>query len=67
MDVVIMKKETLYLILLILLLIIGMTYTLLTGGSKSRHGYGQSTGASSHVASCYGSPCKTGYPFFPQA
>ena len=36
-----MKKETLYLLLLILLLTIGMVYTLLAGGNNSRHGYGQ--------------------------
>ncbi len=35
-----MKKENLLLLLLALLLLVGMIYTLLAGGSRSRHGYG---------------------------
>ncbi len=38
--IIVLKKENFLLLLLIVLLLVGMIYTLLAGGSRSRHGYG---------------------------
>jgi hypothetical protein len=67
-----MKKDWLILLILIALLLLGMLLTLLGGGERSRHGYGQrhlpgATSPESRSATAAHFPLCTGYPLNCQA